>query len=51
MIEVKDKDIRSRAFLFPKRIVWSQGQVEHSEILLLEREHQISLACNIFYLP
>ena len=46
MIEIKDKDIRSRAFLFPKRIVWSQGQVEHSEVLILEREHQISLSAH-----
>lgn len=46
MIEIKNKDIRNRAFLFPKRIVWCQGQVEHSEVLLLEREHQISLSAH-----
>ncbi len=46
MINIKEKDTRTRAFLFPKRIVWSQGQVENSQMLLVEREHQISLSAN-----
>ena len=46
MINIKEKDIRTRAFLFPKRIVWTQGQVENSQMLLVEREHQISLSAN-----
>lgn len=46
MINIKEKDIRTRAFLFPKRIVWIQGQVNNSEMLLVEREHQISLSAN-----
>ena len=46
MINIKEKDIRTRAFLFPKRIVWTQGQVDNSQMLLVEREHQISLSAN-----
>ena len=46
MINIKEKDIRTRAFLFPKRIVWTQGQVENSQMLLTERENQISLSAN-----
>ena len=28
------KDVRSRSFLFPKRILWTAGQVENSRRLL-----------------
>lgn len=37
------EDVRSRRFLFPRRVVWSQGQVENSQVLLDDRELQISL--------
>lgn len=46
MINVNEKDVRSRAFLFPKHIVWTQGQVENSQMLLVKREHQISLSAH-----
>ena len=35
-------DIRSRRFFLPQRIVWMQGDVKNSEVLLEERELQIS---------
>lgn len=38
------EDIRSRRFLFPRRVVWTGGQVENDEVLLEERELQISLS-------
>ena len=31
------KDVRSRSFLFPKRILWTAGQVENSRRLLERR--------------
>lgn len=37
------KDCRSRAYLLPQRIVWKQGNVENEQVLLEERELQISL--------
>ena len=37
------KDVRSRSFLFPKRILWTAGQVENSRRLLEKEEMQISL--------
>ena len=42
MIHIEEKDTRTRAFLYPKRIVWTQGQVENSQVLLTKREHQIT---------
>lgn len=44
ILESSKEDIRSRRFLFPRRVVWSGGQVENKEVLLEERELQISLA-------
>ena len=32
------KDVRSRSFLFPKRILWTAGQVENSRRLLEKEE-------------
>ena len=32
--------------MYPKRIVWTQGQVENSQVLLTKREHQISLCAH-----
>ena len=46
MIHIEEKDTRTRAFVYPKRIVWTQGHVENSEILLTKREHQISLCAH-----
>ena len=40
------KDVRSRSFLFPKRILWTAGQVENSRRLLEKEEMQISLAAH-----
>lgn len=37
------EDIRSRCFLYPARILWTQGEVTNSEVLMEERELQISL--------
>ena len=42
-VALGERDIRSRRFLYPTRIVWMQGDVENSEALLEERELQISL--------
>lgn len=39
-------DMRSRQFLLPRRVVWTDGCVENSEVLLKERELQISLAAH-----
>ena len=38
------KDVRSRKYLFPKRVMWTQGCVEHEEELLKEKPIQSSLA-------
>lgn len=45
-LKMSKKDVRSRRFLFPKRILWTAGQVENSSTLLEKREMQISLAAN-----
>lgn len=45
-VEKSREDIRSRRFLFPKRILWTQGEVENSGVLLQERDLQISLAAH-----
>lgn len=37
---------RSRKALFPTRIVWEQGDVENSKVLLQERELQITVAAS-----
>lgn len=37
------RDQRTRIFLPPQRVVWMQGSVENSEVLLEKRELQISL--------
>ena len=37
------EDIRSRRYIYPKRVLWTSGNVENSEVLLQEREMQISL--------
>ena len=37
------QDVSSRKMLFPTRIVWTQGNVENSEVLLQKRAMQISL--------
>ncbi len=42
-VTLGEKDIRSRRFLYPTRIMWMQGNVENSEALLEQRELQISL--------
>lgn len=44
MIHSGRKDMRSRTFLLPRRIVWTQGKVKNAEVLLEERDLQISLA-------
>ncbi|MBS6194061.1 MAG: alpha-L-rhamnosidase [Clostridiales bacterium] len=38
------KDFRSRRFLFPKKVLWTQGEVENEQALLEEQELQISLS-------
>lgn len=45
-VEQSIEDIRSRRYLFPKRIVWMQGEIENSEVLLEPREQQITLQAN-----
>lgn len=42
-VSIGQTDIRSRRFFLPQRIVWMQGDVKNSEVLLEERELQISL--------
>lgn len=37
-------DERKSAYLLPRRIVWKQGKISNEEVLLKERESQISLA-------
>ena len=37
-------DERKSAYLLPRRIVWKQGRISNEEVLLKERESQISLA-------
>ena len=44
MLESSKKDVRSKAFFFPKRILWMKGQVQNSQALLEEREIQINAA-------
>lgn len=39
-------DVRSRRYLFPQRVVWSQGEIENVERLLEPRDQQISLVAN-----
>ncbi len=46
MLESSKKDVRSKAFFFPKRILWMKGQVQNSQALLEEREIQISLSAD-----
>lgn len=45
-IRTGKKDIRSRMFLFPKRVVWTAGEVKNAEALLEERDLQISLVAH-----
>lgn len=40
------EDVRTRRFLYPTRVLWTQGEVSNSEVLLEEREMQISLLGN-----
>lgn len=40
------EDVRSRRYLLPRRILWTEGCVENSQVLLEERELQISLAAH-----
>ena len=42
MLESSKKDVRSKAFFFPKRILWMKGQVQNSQALLEEREIPVS---------
>ena len=44
--KVSKKDVRSRSFLFPKRILWTAGQVENDRTLLKKQEMQISLTAH-----
>ena len=37
-------DERKSVYLLPRRIVWKQGRISNEEVLLKERESQISLA-------
>jgi hypothetical protein len=37
------KDTRTRMELVPKKIIWSQGEIENEQVLLEERSNQISL--------
>lgn len=37
------EDTRRRKYIYPRRIVWTSGNVENSQALLKEREMQISL--------
>jgi alpha-L-rhamnosidase len=43
-VDCSKADTRSRQFLLPRRILWTQGDVENSQALLKDRELQISLA-------
>ena len=45
-LKMSKEDVRSRSFLFPKRILWTAGQVENSQTLLEKKEIQISLAAH-----
>lgn len=40
------KDIRSRVFIFPKRVVWKNGHIKNEQALLEERDLQISLCAH-----
>lgn len=46
VLKTGKKDIRTRRFLLPKRILWTGGHVENSQTLLEDREIQISLAAH-----
>ena len=39
-------DERKAVYLLPRSVVWKQGKVSHEEVLLTEREPQISLAAH-----
>jgi len=39
----EQEDTRKRKYIYPQRIVWTAGNVENSQVLLQEREMQISL--------
>lgn len=45
-MQTSKADIRSRRFFFPERILWTAGQVENSQVLLKERDLQISLTAH-----
>lgn len=45
-LKTSKKDVRSRRFLLPRRVLWTNGDVENSRALLEEREPQISLAAH-----
>lgn len=46
ILKTSKEDIRSRRYIFPRRILWTNGQVENSEQLLNPRELQISLCAS-----
>lgn len=45
-LKTSREDVRSRRFLLPRRVLWTNGNVENCGALLEEREPQISLAAH-----
>ena len=41
--KTSQRDVRSREFIFPRKVVWTQGNVQHEEAVLHEKALQSSL--------